>query len=827
MKDFPKRPNYKIIEKLGEGANGIAYKVLNEENNCFYVIKKILLKNAIKEELIEIQKEAEMLAQINSENIVKYFDCFTDNDSFNIIMEYCDGLDLKKYINKHKNLNLYIIEKNIYHIILEICKGLKEVHKLNIIHRDLKPDNIFLMDDLKVKIGDFGISKQLNYINEYAKSQIGTMLYMAPEIINGEKYNNKVDIWSLGCIIQELCTLIPCFDDNSLIRTIINISNCNYKRIDQILYGADLQNLIDLLLNKDYKKRPDIEEVIKYINKNIINLKKKVELLEDDDIEQNYLIEKNIQNSLEQTKLIITASEEVKFKIIYYLGNIILYIFCCFILFFGLFGLIFKVFDLFDRFINEKKNFIKNNSIIVEKIEKKLIGKINDKLDKNILKEKIIIYNKENFSKIIQRIKDTLIKTNYFKNAKKYITKNFNILLIGNTGAGKSTLINEFLKLDDSKKAKISQGVPTETNDFTPYTGEIKNRTYTLYDTNGITNKGKDSIDLKQKNIIKEIIKRLKEHDPNKIIHCIWYCMQGSNVQPSDKEFIKNILNIYDTYSIPIIYIHTQTYLKKQSKTCKMGIEKYLNEIFNNDKSKVEQHLNNYISILALGDEEEEKEAFGLDELEELSQKEIENKGMKYSYFEVFKQDLWPILINEVFSLIFKENNVKKLINISKQNIDNYLKTIIDILNFNKLELTDEVKKNNKNSLNKLCDYFKNNKDKLKNILLDSLNKQKLKYDNEELVKLVYENKDEKYKKEINYIKFCDKVEKLIYSNFDKNKEEIINKLIYTEFNSFIMKIIKNGIKEQFKECEDIILTEIYNKYLKELNEKNNEGIEN
>ena len=115
MKDFPNRPNYKIIEKLGEGAC-TAYKVLNEENNCFYVIKKILLRNAIKEELIEIEKEADMLSQINCENIVKYIDSFTDNDSFNIIMEYCDGLDLKKYINEHKNLNIYI--KKILYIIL-------------------------------------------------------------------------------------------------------------------------------------------------------------------------------------------------------------------------------------------------------------------------------------------------------------------------------------------------------------------------------------------------------------------------------------------------------------------------------------------------------------------------------------------------------------------------------------------------------------------------------------------------------------------------------------------------------------------------------------
>ena len=171
----------------------------------------------------------------------------------------------------------------------------------------------------------------------------------------------------------------------------------------------------------------------------------------------------------------------------------------------------------------------------------------------------------------------------------------------------------------------------------------------------------------KKENTINEIEKRLKYHNPNNLIHCIWYCFQGSNIQPNDKDFIESLLNIYTTYTIPIIFVHTQTYSKKQSKTCKMGIEKYLNEIYNNDNSKTEEQLKNYISILARGDEDEEKEAFDLEELEELSQKEIEAKGIKSSYFEFIKQDIIPILINGVFNLIFTENNIKNLINNSKK----------------------------------------------------------------------------------------------------------------------------------------------------------------
>ena len=182
MSEFPTQPKFKVKEKLGQGAFGAAYKVFNEEDNNYYVIKKILLKSAKENEINEIKKEAKILSELKSENIVKYYDSFSDNDSFNIIMEYCDGLDLRKFINEHRSANDLIKKNIIMHIIFGICLGLKEIHQHNLIHRDLKPDNIFLNADLTVKIGDFGISKKLQNANDYAKTQTGTMLYMAPEM---------------------------------------------------------------------------------------------------------------------------------------------------------------------------------------------------------------------------------------------------------------------------------------------------------------------------------------------------------------------------------------------------------------------------------------------------------------------------------------------------------------------------------------------------------------------------------------------------------------------------------------------------------------------
>ena len=133
-----------------------------------------------------------------------------------------------------------------------------------------------------------------------------------------------------------------------------------------------------------------------------------------------------------------------------------------------------------------------------------------------------------------------------------------------------------------------------------------------------------------------------------------WYCFQGSNVQPSDKDFIESLLNIYTTYTIPIIFVHTQTYSKKQSKTCKMGIEKYLNEIYNNDENKVNELLKNYIDILARPELSYTgghlKKSFGLDKLETITVEEIENKGFKSSYLHSIKENIYPIFKNGSFN---------------------------------------------------------------------------------------------------------------------------------------------------------------------------------
>lgn len=169
------------------------------------------------------------------------------------------SLDLE--IKRVKEQGEQFGEERILNWFLHISTALKYIHSNRIIHRDIKPENIFLAENGTLKLGDFGISKVLSNTQDMAKTQCGSPFYISPEIYRQEPYWTKSDIWSLGWVLYELCTLNrPFIGDRPLIVG-YNVINKEHYPIQE-WYSADIRNLIDQLLWKDPSKRPSIDEIL-------------------------------------------------------------------------------------------------------------------------------------------------------------------------------------------------------------------------------------------------------------------------------------------------------------------------------------------------------------------------------------------------------------------------------------------------------------------------------------------------------------------------------------------------------------------------------------
>ena len=255
--------DYIIKERLGTGAFGIVYKVLKKSNNYPYVIKQIPLFGLSQKQINDAKLEAKILSSVKSIYIVRYYESFEENSYLNIVMEYCDGGDLSQFIEKNKETKKPLDENLIWNIFLKITIGLATLHKSKILHRDLKSLNIFLTKkNLDIKIGDFGVAKILTTTG-FAKTIIGTPYYLSPELCDELPYNDKSDVWALGCILYELCTYNHPFNAQCQASLVLKIIQNSPEPINNI-YSDDLKKLINIILDKNYLTRPSCYDILNF-----------------------------------------------------------------------------------------------------------------------------------------------------------------------------------------------------------------------------------------------------------------------------------------------------------------------------------------------------------------------------------------------------------------------------------------------------------------------------------------------------------------------------------------------------------------------------------
>lgn len=258
---------YEKLERLGQGSYGRVFKAKRKSDGVLVAIKEIDYSQLRQKDKQNLVNEVNILRKLQNPHIVTYLDRNVDRDKkqINIVMEYCSGGDLQNYIRETRASRSFIPEEQIWLTLSELALALRDCHcgEQVICHRDIKPGNIFINSEGHVKLGDFGLARSLGA--NLASTILGTPLYMAPEIIIGKKYNEKCDIWALGCVIYEMASLRTAFYGGE-IHSLQN--KIKYEKIQKISsrYSDALWKIINMMLEKNPIDRPSVLEILKFRN---------------------------------------------------------------------------------------------------------------------------------------------------------------------------------------------------------------------------------------------------------------------------------------------------------------------------------------------------------------------------------------------------------------------------------------------------------------------------------------------------------------------------------------------------------------------------------
>lgn len=275
--------------ELGRGCFGTVYKATrkNDTDGRAYAIK--IMKQSWSalddKEKRQINREINTLFKCKHQHIIGFVDwCVCSGPEailfpglridrnmqvMCMVTEIAEHGDLAQVIDDAKETGTRIDEARIWKWAMQMTAALGELHKRYIIHRDIKPANVFLDAHENVKLGDLGIARELEDEAGHAETMLGTPLYIAPEVLDGN-YGRKCDIWSLGVALHQLMTLKPPFKGNSAMHLYINISRFAPCKIPSELgYSNDLVQLSQWMMQKNPVHRPAAIDIYSHLTNNL------------------------------------------------------------------------------------------------------------------------------------------------------------------------------------------------------------------------------------------------------------------------------------------------------------------------------------------------------------------------------------------------------------------------------------------------------------------------------------------------------------------------------------------------------------------------------
>ena len=555
--------NYEFVCQIGKGNFGRISKIIRKSDQKTLIWKELDYGQMSEKEKEQIVSEVNILRELKHPNIVRYYDRIIDkkHSRIYIIMEYCEGGDLNQLIKRCKKTGEFIAEDIIWKIFTQVLLAIHVIHNHKegkILHRDIKPSNIFLDKDNNVKLGDFGLSRELSDQSKFAYSHVGTPYYMSPEQIDETKYNEKSDIWSLGCFLYELTTFHPPFEAKNQIMLAMRIKSGKVEKINK-RYSEELWRVITWMLTVNYNNRPSSEELLN-IPEVCIRLR-----------------EKRIKDTLYKLKL-FEEKLNIKDK---------------------------EQKEREDK-LNEKEKKLEEKENELKEKEKELLEKENELKEKeNEIKEKEKKYKNLSTlsnatttgysSKFVssKNSNDNMNNSNNNSNNNNYMSNNIDVYSIKNniikSMIDNNSDLNSLLRYSTKNNSNSNNNNSNSNNILmTANTNTSLNNISLLNNNNTNNNNGSTNNNLNSLNSINYLLSNKLNEDNNQI--CSQKILKGLSDEYSNHIFETNTKNNYIHYSSNNIY---SDYLNNKFKTSNKNIsDKFNDSEIKNDFAKNTNNLN-------------------------------------------------------------------------------------------------------------------------------------------------------------------------------------------------------------------------------------------
>ncbi|KAK9050292.1 hypothetical protein SSX86_030738 [Deinandra increscens subsp. villosa] len=258
--------NYQICEEVGRGRFGVVYRCFSAVSGDSFACKSIdkrLLSDSTDRECVD--KEPKFLQLLTGNpNIVQIHSLHEDDDHLHIVMDLCESPDLFDRISNHAGV---FSEPESFTVFSPLMLSISHCHRLGISHRDIKPDNVLFDSRGKLKLADFGSAEWFAMNERRTMTGVfGTPYYIAPEILSGREYNEKVDVWSAGVILYIMLAGVPPFYGETAAETFEAVVRGSLRFPTKIFRSVspEAKDLVRKMLCKDVSRRLSAEQVIRH-----------------------------------------------------------------------------------------------------------------------------------------------------------------------------------------------------------------------------------------------------------------------------------------------------------------------------------------------------------------------------------------------------------------------------------------------------------------------------------------------------------------------------------------------------------------------------------